>query len=728
MSRKIATAAIRGAHKIAKQAEEILERAIREKGDGATVEFPNTGYYLPIIYAMTGRAVKTLADLNPVVDEIKALLPAPVEPKLWLPYLGPTLDAGMATLFAEEIIEACRYLVGPNPVRDLWLGAADDVILRERGIQFVDGSAPGFAAIVGAAPDVETAVKIARKLQERMLYVFMCSDDHGTSFARQLAEADVQMGWDTRLVPFGPDISAAIYALGFASRAAMSFGGVTPGDFRRNLLYNKNRVFAFVLAFGKVTDDWYATAAGAINYGFPTIADSDIPQILPTGVCTYEHVVSNVPHDQMVEKAIEVRGLKIKIAKVPIPVGFSPAFEGERIRKEDMHAEMGGQRTPSVEMLTTRSIAEVEDGKVEVVGPDIDKVAEGGKLPLAIVVEVAGRKMQADFEPVLERQIHTFLNHAQGLFHMGQRDVNWVRVSKDAFKAGFRLEHIGKILHAMYHEHFSSIVDKVQVMLYTTEADVKKRLAEAHEINAGRDERLAGMTDESVDIFYSCTLCQSFAPNHVCVITPQRSGLCGAYNWLDGRAAYEINPAGPNQPIQKGNPVDEKIGQWEKINQFIVEKSQGAIERMSAYSMVIDPMTSCGCFECISAILPATGGIMIVNREFPDMTPCGMKFSTLAGTVGGGRQVPGFVGHSKRYITSPKFISADGGFSRVVWMPKVLKEELKSALAARADAMGLGGEKFVEKIADETVAVTEEEVAAYVAKMEHPVTKMDPMF
>jgi acetyl-CoA synthase len=728
MSRKIATAAIRGAHKIAKQAEDILERAIREKGESTTVEFPNTGYFLPIIYAMTGRAVKTLADLKPVMNDIRELLPAPVEPKLWLPYLGPTLDAGMATLFAEEIIEACRYIVGPNPVRDIWLGAADDVILRERGIQFVDGSAPGFAAIVGAAPDVETAVKIARKCQERSLYVFMAADDHGTSFSKQLTEGGVQMGWDTRLVPFGPDISAAIYALGFAARAAMSFGGVSPGDFRRNLLYNKNRVFAFVLAFGTVTDEWYATAAGAINYGFPTIADSDIPQILPTGVCTYEHVVSNVPHDQMVEKAIEVRGLKIKIAKVPIPVAFSPAFEGERIRKEDMHCEMGGQRTPSVEMLTTKSIAEVEDGKVEVFGPDADKVAEGGKLPLAIVVEVAGRKMQSDFEPVLERQIHTFLNHAQGLFHMGQRDVNWVRISKDAFKAGFRLEHIGKILHATYHEHFGSIVDKVQVKLYTTEGDVKARLAEAHKINAARDERLAGMTDESVDIFYSCTLCQSFAPNHVCVITPQRSGLCGAYNWLDGRAAYEINPAGPNQPIQKGNPVDEKIGQWEKINQFIVEKSQGAIERMSAYSMVLDPMTSCGCFECISAILPATGGIMIVNREFPDMTPCGMKFSTLAGTVGGGRQVPGFVGHSKRYITSPKFISADGGFARVVWMPKTLKDELKDALATRAGEMGLGGAKFLDQIADETIAQSEEEVAAHVAKMEHPVTKMDPMF
>jgi len=728
MSRIIAAAAIRGAYQIAQQAEEMLAKAVAAKGEGATVEFPNTGYYIPIIYAMTGREVKTLADFKPVMQEIQGLLPPRVADRLWVPYLGHALDAGMATLFAEEIIEACKYLIGPNPVDGIWLGAADDVILRERGIQFVDGSAPGFAAVVGAAPDVETAVRIARKLQERMLYVFMCSHDHGTSFAQQLAEGGVEMGWETRLVPFGPEISAAIYALGFASRAAMSFGGVQPGDFRRNLLYNKARIFAFVMALGKVTDEWYATAAGAINYGFPTIADSDIPQILPTGVCTYEHVVSNVPHEEIVERAIIIRGLKIKVAKVPIPVAFSPAFEGERIRKEDMHCEMGGQRTPAFEWLTSLPIDRVEDGKVEVFGPDIDTVQEGGKMPLGLIVEVAGRKMQADFEPVLERQIHTYLNHAQGVFHMGQRDINWVRISKDAFKAGFRLEHLGKILHAMLHEHFSSILDKVQVKIYTDEQKVKELHQQARKVFGERDARLAGMTDESVDVFYSCTLCQSFAPNHLCVITPQRSGLCGAYSWLDGRAAYEINPAGPNQPIQKGAPVDQKIGQWERVNQFIVEKSQGAIERMSAYSMIIDPMTSCGCFECISAVLPSTGGIMIAPREYPEMTPCGMKFSTLAGTVGGGRQTPGFVGHSRHYIVSPKFISADGGFKRIVWMPKMLKDEMHDVLVKRAGELGLGGEEFLSKIADETVAATEEEVAAHVAKVGHPVTSMDPMF
>jgi len=727
MSKIIASAAIRGAYKIAEQAEGILNKAIKEKGNDCPVEFPNTGYYMPIIYSMTGRSVETLADFEEVLKEVKDLLPPHVDKDLWVPYLGHALDAGMATLFAEEIIEGCKYLIGPNPVDGIWLGAADDIILRERGIQFVDGTAPGFAAVVGSAPDVETAVTIARKLQERFLYVFMCGHNNGTTFSEQLVEGGVQLGWETRLVPFGRETSSAIYALGFASRAALSFGGVEAGDFRRNLLYNKNRIFAFVMALGEVADEWYATAAGAINYGFPVIADSDIPEILPTGVCTYEHVVSNIPHDQIVEKSIEVRGLKVKITEIDIPVSVSPAFEGERIRKEEMHCEFGGQRTPAFEWTRTREIDEIEDGKVVVKGPDVDTLEAGGKLPLGILVEVAGRKMQPDFEPVLERQVHTFLNEAQGLWHMGQRDINWVRISKNAAKAGFTLEHIGKLLHAKYHDEYSSIVDKVQVTICTDEKEVLKLRGQTRAVYAERDARLEGMTDEEIETFYSCTLCQSFAPNHLCVVSPERPGLCGAYSWLDCRAAFEITPSGPNQPISKGTCIEPKVGQWDRVNEFISQASGGNVPQMSQYSMIVDPMTSCGCFECIAAILPMTGGIMIVNREYVEMTPCGMKFSTLAGTVGGGNQTPGFIGHSKHFINSRKFIAAEGGIRRIVWMPTMLKKDIKDTFLKRAEELGLGAD-FLDKIADETTGTTEEEVLEFITKAEHPAMALEPMF
>ncbi len=734
MSKIIASAVIRGAHKIYEKAEKSYEEALKKHGEEKEVEFLNTGYFLPVIYAMTGMKVTTVGEMKPVLDRAKSLLPPVPSEKVWLPYLGPALDAGMATLFADEIIEASKYLDNEVPYTrtssptddNLWLGAAADVIMRERGIEFVDGSAPGFAACVGAAPDNETAVRIARELQEKSIYVFMSGETDGKSMAEQLAEEGVQMGWETRLVPFGKDITATVFALGFASRAAMAFGGVKPGDFRRNLLYNKNRVFAFVLALGEVDDEKYAQAAGAINYGFPVIADTDIPEILPTGVCMYEHVVSNIPHEQMVDKATEVRGLKITVTKIDIPVAYGPAFEGERVRRDDCYLEMGGGKTHAFELLHTKQADEVEEGKIEVIGKEIGDMEFGTRLPLGIVVDVTGARMQADFEPILERQVHNFINGAEGILHMGSRDVNWLRISKAAKEKGFKLYHLGEIIRAKLLANYSAIVDKVQVTIYTDLAKVDELRGEARKVYTHRDERVAGMNDESVDIFYSCTLCQSFAPNHLCIISPERLGLCGAYNWLDGKAAFEIDPNGPNQPVEKGETLEELKGQWSGVNTYVYEKSNHTLEKFNAYSIMEDPMTSCGCFECIVALLPMCNGIMVVNREYPELTPCGMKFSTLAGSIGGGVQTPGFLGVGKQYLVSKKFIQADGGFKRITWLPKELKELMTDTLRKRAEEVGMPD--FVDKIADETVATTEEEVLQYMQKVGHPALDMEPIF
>ncbi|MDR3207505.1 MAG: CO dehydrogenase/CO-methylating acetyl-CoA synthase complex subunit beta [Oscillospiraceae bacterium] len=725
MSKLICASAIDGAAAWVVKAMNMVEAAIAQKGEDYPVGFPDTNYYLPVIYSFIGRPVKTLAHLRDVLGEARALLPARPADSVWLPYLGNALDAGVAALFACEIIEACKTIIGPNPVDGIWLGAANDVIMRERGIEFVDGTAPGFAAITGAAPDNATAVKIAKELQQKNLYVFMAGDTGGKQFAEQLAEEGVQLGWETRLVPFGKDVSALIYALGFANRAALSFGGVKPGDFEANLRYNKNRIFAFVLALGEVTPDKYAVAAGAINYGFPVIADTDIPQILPTGVCTYEHVVSGVSYDKMVERALEVRGCKIKVVDVPIPVPYGPAFEGERIRKEAMHVEFGGNKTPGFEFVTSVNYEDINDGDIELIGPDIDTVTPGTALPLGIWVEVAGRKMQTDFEPILERQVHHMVNGAEGIWHMGQRDIMWTRVSKDGFKKGLRLKHYGEILHAKLLADYPAIVDKVRVTMITDRAEVDKRLAVARKVYDERNRRLEAMTDESVDTFYSCLLCQSFAPNHVCVITPERLGLCGAYNWLDGKAAYEIDETGPNQPLKKGDCLDPVKGVWSGVNEYVYANSHKTVESFSAYSIMDRPMTSCGCFEAICAYVPECNGVMVVNREFLGDTPSGMTFSTLAGSVGGGAQTPGFIGCGKVFLTSRKFLRAEGGFARLVWMPKELKVQLGVDLTRRFSEQGLDG--FLDQIADETTAVTADEVRAHMEKVNHPALTLADM-
>ncbi len=733
MSKIIASAAIRGAYKIVEQAEEKWKQAMDKWGANEPVGFPNTAYYLPVIYGILGEKVEKVGDMERILKRCRTLLPPPVREEHPLPYLAPALDAGMATFFAEEIIEAIRYLEQPDfyltgeDIADsnIWLGAADDVIMRKRGIEFVDGTAPGFAAVLGAAPTSEIAAKIAQELQQKNIYVFMAAEYNGKRFSEQLVEAGVQIGWPTRLVSFGPDITSAVFAMGFATRAALSFGGVEPGDYRKLLIYNKDRIFAFAMPLGYVTDEWYANAAGAINFGFPAIADTPIPEVLPTGITTYEHVISNIPHDEIVAKAIETRGLKVTVSEVPIPVAFGPAFEGERVRGEDIYLETGGGRTPMVEWVTSKRMEDVEDGKIEVIGPELTDVSAGSQLPMAIVVEVAGRNMQEDYEPILERQIHHLINYAQGSMHIGQRDIAWLRVSKQAVEKGFKLSHIGTLLHAKLHQDFGRIFDKLQVKLYTEEAKVKEMVAKAKEVYATRDARIEGMTDETTDLYYSCTLCQSFAPSHVCVISPERTGLCGSYNWMDCKAAFEINPTGPNQPVEKGETIDAKLGRWKGVDEFVTKASRGKIDHYNFYSIVNDPMTTCGCCECIAAILPLCNGVMSVNREYSGDTPCGMKFTTLAGTIGGGISTPGFVGHGKYNTTQKKFLIGDGGLLRMVWMPKSLKEEAGERLKARAEEMGVPD--LLDKIADETIGTTEEEILPFLEEKGHPALTMDPL-
>jgi acetyl-CoA synthase len=755
MSRYIATRAIRGANALVTEAELMLNKALKEKGPDTPVSFPNTAYYIPVIGGMTGVQVEKLGQLEGVINHARGLLhPAPSENK-WTPYLGETLDSGMATLLAAETIEVIRFIYGlqPEPMPGITLAGAtqygdkngsghlngpiDDIRLRAWGIQLVDGRMPGFAAIVGAAKSNEVAVKIVRELQRRNILCFLSGNVNGRSIIHQLMEEGVELGYDTYTVPFGTDTISAIYALGFATRSALTFGGLKMGQAREILLYNRARVFAFVLALGEVDDLKYAAAAGAINYGFPVIADTIIPEILPTGVTTFEHVVS-MPFEEIdgkddlekaeriVQKCIEVRGVKLKLTEVPVPVPYGSAFEGEVVRRNDMRVEFGGKNARCFEYLEMADLEDVVDGKVEIVGPDFSNIPPQGYMDMGVVAQVAGRQMQKDFEPVLERQFHYFINGASGIQHIGQRDIAWIRISNAAADKGFSLEHFGKILHARFHGDFGAIVDKVQVTIYTDPAKVEEWLGKARTAYDYRNKRLADLTDDKVEEFYSCTLCQSFAPNHVCVVSPERLGLCGAYNWLDCKASFSINPTGPNQPIKLGRIIDPIKGYWTGTNDYAVVGSHGVVSEVTMYSIMENPMTACGCFECICMLIPEANGIMVVSREDPSMTPAGMTFSTLAGIAGGGLQTPGVMGVGKFYLTSPKFISADGGFKRIVWMSSVLKEMMSEEfkiVAARE-----GDPDLLDKIADERHVTTVDELLTWMAEHEHPALTMEPMF
>ena len=694
--------------------EGAIDAAIEKHGADKAIAFPDTAYSLPCYYAVTGTKVATLGQLKEALGVVKTLMTR--EQKL-----NDAFMSGIATALCAEFIEVLKYIDGAAPYEAPCYGHLADAVIRELGVPLVTGDIPGVAVILGAAPTAQEGVDLVKSYQSQGILVTLVG-----GIIDQCEELGYKTGANVRVIPLGKDVTSVLHVVSVAVRAALIFGNIQPGDAAGLMKYTMERVPAFVNAFAPLDPVIVACGAGAIALGFPVITN-DQP--------TVDAVNGRVPKSLIVQEdvskfnatSLEARDIKIKITNIDIPVAFASAFEGEIIRRGDMQVEFDGSRVDCCELVMTKDASEIEDHKITLVGPDIDEMPVGSKQSICYVVEVAGKSMQSDFEPVFERKFHSYLNCVEGMMHTGQRDMIRIRVSKETFEAGFRAKHIGEVLYAKVKSEFAAVVDKCQVTIYTDPAECTRvRHEVAMPLFDKRDERLNTLTDEGVDVYYSCIMCQAFSPSHVCVVTPERLGLCGAVSWLDAKATNELDPQGPCQVITKERPIDERIGEYEDVNEAVQKLSQGALEDVSLYSIIEKPMTSCGCFECICGIEPLSNGVCIANREYAGMTPIGMTFSELASMTGGGVQTPGFMGHGKHFIASKKFMKAEGGVARIVWMPKELKEQVAERLNATAKEL-YGIDNFCDMIADETIAEDPETLLAYLEEKGHPALTMEPM-
>ena len=700
-----------GSNAVAGLTENAVNEAIAKYGEDKKVAMPDTAYFLPTIYAATGVKVTKLGDLPACVGVLKSLITNKED-------LGEALNAGLATAVGAEIIEALKYVDHADPyAEDSGIGFVPDPIIRSLGVPLVTGDIPGVAVVLGKADNAEDVVNVVKDYQSKGIMTFMVGD-----VIEQCAEGGVKLGLDFRVIPLGHDVTSVIHVVTVAVRAALIFGNLTPGDLPGLLKYTKERVPAFVNTFGALNEVVVSAGAGAIALGFPVVVDVDLGENQVPGA-----LESVTDHSMTVKKSLELRGIKIKVTEIAIPVAFASAFEGEIIRKGDMQVEFSSHKAPTCELVETVSADEIEDHKITIVGKDLDELEQGQTYALATYIKVAGAKMQSDFEPVIERKIHAWYNYMEGVMHTGQRNQIRVRISKEAFEKGLRLKDFGEVLYVMIMDEFDIVVDKCEIEIVTDTEKVpeilEKKAMPAYE---ARDERLETLTDESVDKFYTCTLCQSFAPSHCCVVTPERLGLCGAVSWLDAKATKELNPEGPCQPISKEGCEDEVKGIYPDVNRMVEEATHGALSRVTLYSIMEDPMTSCGCFECICGIEPFSNGVIIANREYSGMTPLGMTFGELASMTGGGVQTPGFMGHGRHFIASKKFMSAEGGFERIVWMPKELKDDVAERLNKAAKEK-YGIDNFTDMIADETIATDEEALMAFLQEKNHPVLGLEPI-
>ncbi len=691
-----------------------VDEALAKLGPDAPATFGDTAYSLPCLYALTGKKVAT-------VGEAKEALETTV--KEFMTRNNRTKDiftSGVATALSAEIIELMKYAVaGGSPYQDPVQGHFTDAQVRELGVPLVTRDIPGVAVIIGPAPTADEGAELVKEYQSQGIFVTLVG-----GIIDQCVERGMKLGFNVRCVALGHDLSSVSHVVSVALRAAIIFGSTEAGNYEAMWRYTMDRVFAFVNAFAPVDDMTVACGAGAIQLGFPVVTND-----------TEENNMFRVPKSLIIQTdtkkfnatSLEARDIKIKITKIDIPVAFSSAFEGEIVRRGDMQVEFDGSRKTGLELVRSKELSEVEDHRFTLIGPDFDAFEVGSKVDFCMVADVAGKNMNSDFESVFERKFHAYINCMEGVMHTGQRDVIRVRISKAAFEAGVRAKDFAEVLYAKLKSDYDAVIDKCEVTIITDPEECKKfRQEVAIPAYDRRDERLGSLTDENVDQFYTCIMCQSFSPSHVCIVTPERLGLCGAVSWLDAKATKELNDAGPCQPISKEGCTDEKMGYYPDVDRMVHAATQGAVEHVSLYSIMEDPMTSCGCFECICGIEPFSNGVVIVNREHAGMTPLGMTFSEMASMTGGGVQTPGFMGHGKHFIASKKFMKAEGGLGRIVWMPKALKDQVAERVNESAKEL-YGVDNFCDMIGDETVTEDAETLLNYLTEKGHPVLSMDPL-
>ncbi|MBD3196530.1 MAG: CO dehydrogenase/CO-methylating acetyl-CoA synthase complex subunit beta [Candidatus Lokiarchaeota archaeon] len=404
-----------------------------------------------------------------------------------------------------------------------------------------------------------------------------------------------------------------------------------------------------------------------------------------------------------------------------LPVDVGPVYEGERIRSKQMYVELGGPKIEKhFELVKVRDVKKIKDGHVELHGPDLKDMEQGGRYPIGILVEVAGEQLEEDLEAVFERRIHEFCNFVNGIMHLNQRYTNWMRVSTTAYEKGFNsLELLGTILIRLFKAELP-IIEKCQVTIYTDAKDIEEPYEMAMSTYEKRDERARGLHDEDVDMFYGCVLCQSFAPTHVCCITPDRTSLCGSINWFDARAAAKVDPKGPIFEVEPGECKHDVAGEYTGINEMMAKRSLGEIDRVYLYSAMEFPHTSCGCFEAVDFYIPEVNGHGIIDRNADTIAINGLAFSAMANQTGGGKQMPGFNGISLQYISSPKFQQydaieegLDGGIYQTVWMNSGLKERVQEFLP----------EDVRDKIATEQDVSDINELKQWLEEKEHPVVQ-----
>jgi acetyl-CoA decarbonylase/synthase complex subunit beta len=450
-------------------------------------------------------------------------------------------------------------------------------------------------------------------------------------------------------------------------------------------------------------------------------------------------VFKGIPKVANVEKELEKEG-KLEKARIWELPGLEDAFDGlediaigpeqfGHIRKGAYHIEFGGPKVDYTGFFFTDICDdpdEVEDGKVTLYGPDVNEILPESTVPFGLHMKTWGENLSHWHMEYAGRVLMTGLMTMEGWMVTGGPFEPWFRVSKKAAPK-YNFGKFAQMLRA-YAVTTTPLMEKVEMLITIGSPtvglvegaaepvpievikEIRGRIQKKEEFYDAWTKELG---DEDVDTFYGCTLCKMIAPNHACVVSPSIIPYCGFATWSGLKTTYEVEPGGYVSSIKRGKLVDADLGWYEGVDKEMYEISNEHYLHFFINSAIVYPATNCGCFEGASFYIPEVDGIGITARRYTGDTPLGVPFSTLAGFMSGGEQNHGFKGVSMRNITMPGFLRGDGGWNRIVWIAKEIKDEVAEAIP----------EEVYDKIATEEDVIDPDDLKEWLREKDHPIVR-----
>lgn len=645
-----------------------VEELLHDLPEDALIGNRHLKFGLPTVYSWTGRDALKVSDMPDILH-------GGADKGVY-----GMLDLGTRSSMAYDIIASISdgYMIS-----DSWI--------EEHGADLVDNTVPGIALFIGE-PD------------EMSLDEIDYCENKGMTIILSGGYADLETESDV-LRLHGMSVLGVNSLL---SRIALIYGKIEPGSRTSLAKYLRKRPRLITMHTGRLTVFDVVTIFSAAAVGSFTVSDSVFPTI-PR--------ISDRFSENMSARAMAERGITFDKNR---RVRSGSTFENRRIRKADTYFEFGGtDTTASYEIVLSSD--DVEDGSVFIDGEEMHKLKRG-EYPLSIEVVVSDN-VDPGMEQAIERRIHFALSRTEGVWHSGQRNNAWIRISVDAVEKGIRFKDLGENIISDIRENFGNVAKGVEVRFSITPSFVSSGLEKARANYRKRDSLLKDITDDEVEVFFTCTMCQTYAPGHICIITPERPSVCGSVTWADAKVGSEIDPYGHQRPFFKGELIDEAKGIWKGVDDMVRKASMGSISGVYIHSVVDSPMTACSCMEVVAAISDDRRSILLVDRSDNGENPSGMSFSELSSLVGRGAQIPGYMGIGRHYILSPGFLKGDGGLRRVSWISSRLKSILGESLRNACEETGV--KDLFDKIGDENCVSDAASLEHWMLEKDHPALHLE---